>query len=86
MPGFLGDEVAKRIMAEILASRQFQRYWIEELQQIIDLEHQIDQKQDALTTGFLTIKQMELSEIEQALAQLVDGLQLAVETFLRSRK
>lgn len=50
------------------------------------LEHQVDQKQVSLTTGFLNIKQMELQEIESELEQLVDRLQLAVETFLRSRK
>lgn len=50
------------------------------------LEQQVDQKQDSLTAGFLNIKHMELQEIESELDQLVDKLQLAVETFLRSCK
>jgi hypothetical protein len=84
MPDFLADEVARRMMTEILASRRFQRYWIEELQQVMEIEQQINQQHNSY--GYLTIKQMELEEIEQALQQLVDGLQLAVETFLRSCK
>lgn len=52
----------------------------------MELEHQIGKKHVEFASGYLTIKQMELEEIEAALEMLVDGLHLGVETFLRRCK
>ncbi|KAI6207544.1 hypothetical protein M3Y96_00020200 [Aphelenchoides besseyi] len=82
------DELACRMMTEILASREFQRHWTEQLAEAMNVQNKLDSLNntpipDAENANFRG-QNVEEMEVENALEQLIRSLQLSVETFLRS--